>query len=50
MLSPTVNNVTMRVLLIIVLITHCVANIIDAKGAFLFGHFEKREELFTEIL
>ena len=47
--SPTANDVTIRVLLVIMLMTNFMANIMDVKGAFLLGRFEKGEELFMEI-
>ena len=48
-LSLTLNNITIRLLLIIILIHDYIANIIDLKGVFFLGHFHKREELFMEI-
>ena len=41
---------TLRVLLLIMHMANFIANIIDMKGAQLLGYFEKREELFIEIL
>ena len=47
--SLTVNDITIRILLVLILIICYRAHIIDMKGAFLLVYFEKGEELFIEV-
>ena len=47
--SLTVNDITIRILLVLILMICYRAHIIDMKGAFLLGYFEKGEELFIEV-
>ena len=43
------NDITIRILLVLILMICYRAHIIDMKGAFLLGYFEKGEELFIEV-
>ena len=47
--APVTNNVTVRLVLVLILLTGWVAHIVDAKGAFLHGQFEKGEKVYMEV-
>ena len=47
--SPVTNDVTIRLLFIIMIMAMWAAYLLDVKGAFLHGQFRNGEEIYSEI-
>ena len=47
--APVTNNVTVKLVLVLMLIAGWVAHIVDVKGAFLHGEFKKGEEVYMKV-
>ena len=47
--SPVTNDVSVRVLLLLMLMTNFTAYIVDVQGAFLLGDFDNGEVLYCKI-
>ena len=47
--APVTNNVTVRLVLVLVLLAGCVAHTVDVKGIFLHGEFEKGEKVYMKV-
>ena len=47
--SPVTNDVTVRVCLVLMLMTGWMARLVDINGAFLHGEFDNGEVIFTEV-
>ena len=49
--SPVTNEVTIRIIFLIIIILQLIARVLDIKGAFLQGEFNENEkEIYVKIL
>jgi hypothetical protein len=48
--SPVTNYSTIRIIMVLMIIFNWSAQLVDVKGAFLFGNFKDGEEIFMEVL
>jgi hypothetical protein len=48
--SPVTNDATIRIIMVLMIISKWSAQLVDVKGAFLCGNFKDREEIFMEVL
>ena len=47
--SPVTNDITIRMMIVLMLMTGWIGYLVDVKGAFLHGEFENDEQIFTKI-
>jgi hypothetical protein len=47
--SPVTNDVTIRIIMVLIIIFKWSAQLVDVKGAFLCGSFKDGEEIFMEV-
>ena len=47
--APVTNAVTIRIVMILMLMTEWVASVVDVKGVFLHGEFTDDEDIFMEV-
>jgi hypothetical protein len=47
--SPVTNDVTIRIMMVLMLMTGWIGYLVDVKGAFLLGEFENNEQIYTKI-
>jgi hypothetical protein len=47
--SPVTNDITIRMMLVLMLMAGWTGYLVDVKGAFLHGEFENNEEIYTKI-
>ena len=47
--SPVTNDLSIRIMLVLMLMTNWVGYLMDIKGAFLHGEFDNGEQIHTEI-
>ena len=47
--SPVTNDVTIRIMMVLMLMAGWVSNISDVKGAFLLGNLEENERIYMEV-
>eukprot|EP00957_Ditylum_brightwellii_P167544 12754694-Ditylum_brightwellii.AAC.1 len=49
LLAPVVNNMTVRIVVILIIMASCVSELLDAQGAFLNNRFQNGEQLFMHV-
>ena len=47
--APVTNEITIRLVMTLAIMTGWIGQLVDVKGAFLHGEFENGEEIYTEI-
>ena len=47
--SPVTNDVTIRIMMVLMLMSGWIGYLVDVKGAFLLGEFENNEQIYTKI-
>jgi hypothetical protein len=48
--SPVTNDATIRIIMVLMIISKWTVQLVDVKGAFLCGNFKDGEEIFIEVL
>jgi hypothetical protein len=47
--SPVINDATIRIIMVLMLIFKWSAQLVDVKGAFLCGNFKDGEDMYMEV-
>ena len=47
--SPVVNDITIKIIMILVIMSGWVAELLDVRGVFLHGEFEKGRKVYMKV-